>query len=363
MARGTKQKISVVFLPPPARPAAAVDRLPPLPWFRLPKSCYLHMLVNPAHVRDPDDEKEIAVRTVTARRTTEDAHDRHVLIEEPPLDVEDDAQSVRSGYTSDAGFAESDGDALDFAQPPVLALPPPPAAPTSARPPLISKSERHSHPHSRKRARSPADEEVIDVDDEADRAKWRHRLRAANQNGLLELPRDLEDAPLSQLRRVYAANRRCVQIDSLVKGYSAALLMCFVAVDVVSENLVGVDMDRYVDLQLKQMQVYRYHLHRLAERQVATARSTGLFSENQSPVVSIFVTFTMTTVCFFAVKIFMKNKGPGVINMLGQLFGTPVSTAEPAAAAPSFNPLTSVMSMLAPSGPQRRMPRPGDMAM
>ena len=313
------------------------------------------MAVNPLHVRDPDDETEPTVRHVNAERNKVDTE---VSIAEPPLTIEDDdAKSMRSMCSSEAT--------------------------TTFPPPLIDEQDSYRRPfdadqicsvQSRKRLRPPLSdassesdgerEKIVDVDDDADRQRWKHRLQAVNEAGLFEIPDNISEVPLATLRRLYNTNRKCVQIDSLVKFYSAALLISFVAVDVVSENLIGVDMDKYVEMQQQQMHVYRYHLRRIAEKQVTSARYNGIFGENQSPTMSIVLTFSLTTVCFFAVRLFARNysKLSQVMAWMTRIFATPHQNHSDAE-APTFNPITTFIGMLTPQHPSgsSRMPLPHEM--
>ena len=359
MTRGTKQKIVVVFLPAPSRPVASAAASPAINWFRLPKECLLHMVLNPQHLLKPDDEREVAVRSITQPRSSS-VKDREVAIEEPALSIDDDddGRSVRSGYSeSAASQLESERSAS------------PPRRPASAFPPPPSQQRIDDElPPRRKRPRSPSPAGgVIDVDEEDDRQRWKYRLRAMDETGAFEIPKNIDDVPVSQLRRIYDTNMRCVQIDSLVKWYSATLLMLFVAVDIVTENFIGLDMERYVDIQLKQMHVYRYYLRRIAEKQVNTARSGGIFGQNQNPLLSIAVTFSVTTIGFFAVRIGLRNKAAMVMNVISTLFGSRIQTASTdSAPVPQFSPVTTIMSALqagAPSPPpsSSSIPRPEDM--
>jgi hypothetical protein len=338
MARTMRNKVTVTFAPAPPKPDLQ-QQLLPIPWFRLPRQCYLHMVLNPTHVRNPDETREPAVRTVTAVRTHDVAVHR--------------AGEVADGDDRCSEYSDSDnGSAFSDDEPGDCIIPPPPTVPSGAE-------DEGLEPAPKRQRHTP----VVDVDADADRVRLQQKIKAMAD--VVDVPRDIDNVPLHRLRELYDTNRRCVQVESLVKWYSAALLLFFVAVDVLSENIVGVDMDKYVELQVNQMHIYRHHLRRIAEKQVANARTFGIFSENQSPAASIMVTFLVTTIGFLAVRVFLRERAPSVVRLLAPLFGR--STAATSAAPQQTSPMTTLLSIITSasvppqqSAPQPRMAHPDD---
>lgn len=381
-----------VKIVPAAGPPLTLDDfrdLPPIPWFKTPP-LYLWMVENKAHLREdvPEEQEPRDAHGLPERPAPgADALLAHLVgakdLAEPsrPPPPRASSPSPSSSSSSDALSSADSGSESDHDGPSRSSSSSSSSAPSSPR----SKRPRHESPPTTTTP-SPDSHKTPRVPDAAvDRSQLERRLQGMRKNvppGVTAIPADLSGVPTSRLREIYVNNQRGVRVESLVRWYAAALVAGFMAMDFASENLTGINMDHYVDLQVANMEHYRHHLYRIAESQVKAmgkGDGGGAPAAERNPYVAIAYIFAVTTVGYLAVRLVLRAKSARLLQYvmplltatsgggpLGSLLGG--SSAAPSASAAPFSAMSSVLETAqvlmrtnqaqAAQAPQRRMATP-----
>lgn len=365
-----------VKIVPPAGPALALEDfrdLPPIKWFKTPP-LYLWMVENKAHLREDAPEEQ-------------EPRDAHDLPERPPPNADALLAHLVGGHreseprkrprtpspssSSSASDSRSGSGSESDAESASRSSSPPPPPPRSKRPCPAAAAEKvleRKEPPPRK---------------EEDRDRLERRLQGMRKSvppGVTAIPADLSGVSTARLRDIYASNQRSVRVESLVRWYAAALVAGFMAMDFASENLTGINMEHYVDLQVANMEHYRHHLYRIAESQVKAmgkGDGGGGPASERNPYVAIGYIFAVTTVGYLAVRLVLRAKSARLLQYVmplltatsggaGGLLGGAAAAGAGARPPGPFSAMSSVMetaqtlmrSNQAPTEQRRMAPPP-----
>lgn len=365
-------------------------------WFRTPK-LYLHMIENHQHLKDgvPEEQEPLGLNELPLRPINPSSSklnemtqiESGIRINRPISLIEESETESLHSPRSTTVCEEMAANGLSLPESSLSEDKPKishPAHVFSSSPStehertMSSRTERSSKTKFNEPRKPSGAGETREAECSDEHDSIALRLENMRDFSPVEIPTNLHSVPIDQLRKLYNRNQRNVRIESLVQWYSAALMTMFVIVDVASENMVGINMDKYVDLQAKNMIHYRHHLYRIADSQVKSVSSGkgAIATVEQNPYVAIIVLFGITTIGFLAMRMVLRSRSNKLFSYLMPLLG-PIGSAssigQQASTRPEFSTfsfmrdLATTMSSNAPTPPasspqQPSMPMPSEFA-
>jgi hypothetical protein len=387
-----KVKVSLKFAPAAQKPTLEDFENGNLQWFRCPK-VYLHMVENHnalkegvADEQEPTRDSGLPVRPVAleegaaaaAVRAPSERDDQHSS-SGSSRGSETTCSSDESDERSDSSGSETEQECSPSPKRPRRTTTTTATTSPTAASAESLRSAREQQPPAPDAVPPPLQYQQVPhvVEEEVDRDGITLRLNNMRNIAPVNIPSDLTHVPIHELRDLYTRNQRTVRINTLVQWYSAGLLAAFVFVDAAADNLFGMEMDHYVEIQTANLAHYRHYLYKIAEKQVKAAGSSGggggIVSDG-NPYVAISIIFAVTTVAYIAVRLVLRHKSGKLFLNLLPLLGSLAPPAAPPGGAPGgvgrgdFSPtalFSNVLSTMmnssgsaAQTGQQQRMRTP-----